>query len=238
MDISVFLNTFLSTGNPVLPNPTSMRVALYVVWAIVLGSGVMLIAGKLSRSYRWGLSFLVMAWTLLPGSTSPAHWLGLAFQTPSLMSAVICLGWFLTRARRQPGERVAMAERQVAALKVLGVAGVVLGWVLLLDTLAWLPVSVYAWGFSSAAVGAVAVFATLLWVVLGTAGANRSAPGLLGPVLVLCVLTLFVLTRLPTGNVWDALIDPWLWVSLQAGWLISAARRLMVGKRALPATRA
>jgi hypothetical protein len=25
---------------------------------------------------------------------------------------------------------------------------------------------------------------------------------------------LFVLLRLPTGNVWDAVLDPWLWLGL------------------------
>lgn len=237
MNMSAFLNTLLSTENPVLPSPTAMRVALHLVWAIVLGSGVMLMAGKLARPYQLGLSFMVMAWALVPGSASPAYWLGLAFQTPSLTSAVICLVWFLSCARREAGPGVSMALPLARRLIMLGAIGVVLGWVLLLDTLAWLPVSVYAWGFGSAALGAVAVFATLLWVVSGTAGANRRAPGLVGLVLVLGVLTLFVLTRLPTGNVWDALIDPWLWAALQVGWLISVARRWLVGKR-LPATRA
>lgn len=238
MDLNAFLNTLWSAGTPVLPNPAAMRVALHVVWAIVLGSGALLMSGKLARPYQLGLSFLLMSWTLVPGAASPAYWLGLTFQTPSLMSAVIGLAWFLYRARREPGAFVPIRSRQIDALKILGAAGVVLGWVLLLDTLAWLPVSVYAWGFSSAAVGAVALVATLLWLVWGRAGASRMAPGLLGPLLILFVLTLFVLTRLPTGNVWDALLDPWLWVGLQVGWLVSVARRLLAGKPPTPATRA
>ena len=237
MNMSAFLNTLLSTENPVLPSPTAMRVALHLVWAIVLGSGTLLMAGKLARPYRLGLSFLVMAWTLVPSNASPAYWLGLAFQTPSLTSAVICLTWFLSCARREAEPGIPMAPPLARRLTMLGATGFVLGWVLLLDTLAWLPVSVYAWGFGSAALGAVAVFATLLWVDAGTAGVNRMAPGLVGPLLMLCVLILFVLTRLPTGNLWDALIDPWLWAALQVGWLISVARRWLAGKR-LPATRA
>jgi len=39
------------------------------------------------------------------------------------------------------------------------------------------------------------------------------------------VLLLQVLLRLPTGNLWDALLDPWLWVVLQVGWLQHALRR-------------
>jgi len=237
MNMSAFLNTLLSIENAVLPSPTAMRVALHLVWAIVLGSGILLMAGKLAHPYRLGLSFLVMAWTLVPGSASPAYWLGLAFQTPSLTSAVFCLAWFLSCARREAGPGIPMAPPLARRLTMLGAVGVVLGWVLLLDTLAWLPVLVYAWGFGSVALGAVAVFITSLWVLSGTAGVNRIAPGLVGPLLMLCVLTLFVLTRLPTGNLWDALIDPWLWAALQVGWLISAVRRWLAGKR-LPATRA
>jgi hypothetical protein len=29
------------------------------------------------------------------------------------------------------------------------------------------------------------------------------------------VVVLFVALRLPTGNVWDAVLDPWLWVWAQ-----------------------
>lgn len=238
MAMNAFLNTLLSTQNAVLSDPAVMRVALHGGWAIVLGSGALLLAYKLARPYRLGLSFLLMSWTLVPGSASPAYWLGLAFQTPSLTSAVICLGWFLSHARREQGGAVPMVNGPINALKILAGIGVVLGWVLLLDTLALLPVSFYAWGFSSATFGAVAMLATLLWVVWGAGGADRRAPGLVGPLLILCVLTLFVLTRLPTGNVWDALIDPWLWGALQLGWLISAARRLLAGKHSPPATRA
>lgn len=238
MDLSALLELLLSTENPVLPPPALMRLALPVMWAIVLGSGALLLAGRLVRPYRLGLGLLAAMWALLPGPASPAYWLGLAFQTPSLMTAVIGLGWFWDCERRAQGTHVKAAEPHGPALKILAAAGIALGWVLLLDTLAWLPVSVYAWGFGSAAVGAVAVFATLLWTVWGTARANGPVPGLVGPVLVLCVLTLFVLTRLPTGNLWDALIDPWLWVALQLGWLFSAARRLIRARRASPAIRA
>ena len=234
MDMTILFNALLSTGNPVLPHPAAMRVALHLVWAIVLGSGVLLATGKLARSSQLGLSGLVILWTLLPGSVSPAYWLGLAFQTPSLTSAVLCLGWFLNRRGQVPGTEVSQASVSMGALKILAGAGIALGWVLLLDTLALLPLSVYAWGFSAAALGAVAAFAALLWAVWGRAESSRRGRA---PVLLWCGLALFVLTRLPTGNVWDALIDPWLWAGLQVGWLVSAVRQ-MKAKRLPAATRA
>lgn len=238
MDMSVFLNPLLSTDNPVLPDATAMRVALHLLWAIVLGSGALLMTGKLARPYRLGLSFLVIAWSLMPGARSPAYWLGLAFQTPSLMTGAICLLWFLGQARRAPGSDVSMDRPQAGAPMILVWVGVGLGWVLLLDTLAWLPLSVYAWGFSSAVFGAALVFAVLLWVFFGGAPSNRTGAGLTAFVLPPLVLTLFLLTRLPTGNVWDALLDPWLWGVLQLGWLVSVVRRLKAGGKASPATRA
>ncbi len=229
MDINIFLSTLVSTENPVLPQPAVMRVALYGVWAIVLGAGAALLGRKLARPYRAGLVLLVMAGTLVPSLASPAYWLGLAFNIPSVMSGVLCLGWLLTRAWTEPALRATTAVPPLQALQTLSLVGVVLGWVLMLDTFALLPVSVYAWGFSSAAVGAVAVFATLLWAVQARAtvpDTHQRSSGLLAFTLTLSVLALFVLTRLPTGNVWDALIDPWLWGALQAGWLLSVVRRL------------
>jgi len=35
----------------------------------------------------------------------------------------------------------------------------------------------------------------------------------------LFLMTVYVLTRLPTGNVWDALLDPLLWIYLHV-WLM------------------
>ncbi len=220
MDTSAFLNLLMSTDNPVLPGAEAMRLTLHGVWAIVLGSGALLLAGRFRRPYRLGLSLLVMAWTLVPGSASPAYWLGLAFQTPSLTSATIGLVWLWRVWRPQNGE--VKDQLRVPAPGTLGLAGIALGWVLLADAFAWLPFSVYAWGFSSAALGAVAMLATLLWIVLGGADSSQTASGRPGFILIFCVLALFVLTRLPTGNVWDAVIDPWLWLGLQACWLINA----------------
>jgi len=184
MDLSVLSDLLLSTGNPVLPAPAFMRLASPAIWAIVLGSGTLLLAGRLARPYRLGLGLLVAVWVLLPGSASPAYWLGLAFQTPSLMTAVMGLAWCWVRERRGPGAETMAAEPRGPALKILAAAGIVLGWVLMLDTLAWLPVSVYAWGFGSAAVGGVALLATLLGTVWGTGRGKKLLPALAGPVLI------------------------------------------------------
>jgi hypothetical protein len=101
---------------------------------------------------------------------------------------------------------VRSSRNSLLAFVIMGAA---LGWVLLLDTFAVLPVQLYAWGFSPAAVALVVLATALPWAI--------SLRGPLDPLAWTAPLAvaLFVLLRLPTGNVWDAVLDPWLWVVLQ-----------------------
>lgn len=228
MDFSAFPTTLLQASSPALPDALAMRLAMHCVWAIALASAAMLLATRLARPYRLALVLVVFLWTLLPGELSPAYWLALAFQTPSLMSAVICLYWLVPRVWRAPVAAVHGPQLQGAGLKILAVLGVVLGWVLLFDTFAAWQLSVYAWGFGSIAFGVAAICAALLWLALGSTAST----------LALLVLALFALTRLPTGNVWDALLDPWLWLALQLGWLIKVVARCWIKRRGSAAIRA
>jgi hypothetical protein len=126
--------------------------------------------------------------------------------------------YFLTVWHAQPnGNRRGL--RPMIALPMLTLAAIVLGWVLLLDTLAWWPISVYAWGFSPSAFACVVVLAIISLAICNDSPTHRTARWS-----ILLVLTLYVVTRLPTGNVWDALIDPWLWLILQVRFLIWLVR--------------
>jgi hypothetical protein len=227
MDTSAFFSLLFSSS-PLLPGSMVSWLSLHLGWAVVLGTGVWLIFNWMLPRYRWVFAILAMLWTLLPNAASPAFWLGLAFQSPSLMSVVLCIAWLLPR----PGRELGAADLGTAAdsqtQKIFLVLGAVLGWVLLLDTLAWFPVSIYTWGFGSAAVALALLATVLLWLLLG----SRVSASLL------VVMALFVLTRAPTGNLWDALLDPLLWLALQLGWLFSVARRYWMSRRSLPATRA
>ena len=71
MDIPVFLTTLSSASNPLLPPATLMGVALVVIWAVVLGSGSLLLTRKLARPYQLGLALLVVLLTLY--SKPPDH---------------------------------------------------------------------------------------------------------------------------------------------------------------------
>jgi hypothetical protein len=103
----------------------------------------------------------------------------------------------------------------------------------LLDTFALLPMSLYSLGFSPATLGVLALLASLPWIFFGPHHPTRVVSILLGT-----VLLLHVLLRVPTGNVWDALLDPWLWIALQIGWLFFGVRRVNALLRQSKATRA
>jgi hypothetical protein len=93
--------------------------------------------------------------------------------------------------------------------------GAVLGWALLLDSIAMLPMQMYAWGFSPWALGLVVLAALLPWV----AGRHTARPrGWMAVCVMPLAALVFVAVRLPTGNVWDAVLDPWVWLALQV-WL-------------------
>ena len=199
----------LMPTTPVLPGAGLLRFALPVMWAVVLAGSVCALGPRLPYRWRWVLTMLTAVWALIPGPLSITYWLGLAFQMPSLVTGLIAAGWLVAGLSQR---RTFKASSP--GLDRLGLMGIVLGWLLLLDTLALLPSSLYAWGFGTAALMLVSVLAVLFW---GMAGG--SALGFRGLILMAAVLVLFVVTRLPTGNLWDALLDPWLWVVLQVVWL-------------------
>ncbi len=228
MDFSTYFRLALSSGNALLPGATVTWLSMHLGWAIVLGAVTLQLASRLPTRGRWTLASLVWLWTLLPGAASPAFWLGLAFQSPSLMGVVFCIAWLWPRPGPVAGAVDLRATADSGSQKVLLLLAVVLGWVLLLDTLAWFPVSIYAWGFGSAAVALALLAAALLWLLSG----SRATVSLLA------VLALFVLTRAPSGNLWDALLDPLLWLALQLGWLFSLVRPYWTSGRSSPATRA
>jgi hypothetical protein len=196
---------------PALPSLWLMQLWLPLGWAVVLAALVVLASVRCTRhrGVVWGLPLLMALWTLWPGEWSPAYWLGLAFQAPSAM-LVLLSAWLGGGALR--GTR--MDAPPPSGAMALVVAAVVLGWALLLDSFAQLPVALYGLGFASPALAVVALLSLL---PLLQAGAATRTSTWLAPL----ALLLFVLLRLPTGNVWDAVLDPWLWLGLQ-GYLLRA----------------
>ena len=208
-----------------LPLADSLPGLRHLAWSGVLAAVVLLLARVLQRRRGTAqplgggsiaLAMGSMAWAWAPGAMGGAYWLGLAFQTPSAVATLLAFSlvarecratWQVGGGGRAPAS--ASGEPNPWTLIYVG-GGVVLGWVLLLDTFALFPVSVYAWGFQPAALVCVLALALGPWVLAGRAAWR--GPGL---VQVWAALALFGLGRWPSGNVWDALLDPWLWLLLQ-----------------------
>jgi hypothetical protein len=206
--------------------PVAPSLAMSLAWAL---TGAALVAwgwprvatpyaeARLSRriqGQRWLLGCVLAGVALLAVWPRPG-WSGyaaLTFQSPSLVSmvwSVLVLTQVMGRSR--PARASCPTPIIVWALLCL------LGWGLVVDTLnlwprAWDP-GLYAWGFSSGALW----FSALLLMALAW-----WCPGIwvwqaLG------VVAAYVVLRWPSGNLWDAWLDPavWVYAHLQvarAGW--------------------
>lgn len=204
---------------PLMPVTTYLPLVRNVGWALVLAALVGIAAHSAPlRPFRIptrALMVLVALWACIPGTWGLSYWLGLAFQTPSLMAMVLSLQaiWqWLVHDRRQlaaPEWVVNRSRRRGPCWSCRYAAlGLLMGWLLLLDTFAYLPISLYVWGFSPWVFGLLWLLAMWPWIM----GARWSQSGP-APALVV-VLALYGLMRWPTGNVWDAVLDPWLFVGL------------------------
>lgn len=217
----------LSADAPALPATWLMRPGLTLGWALLLallGAGL---ACRLSLATRRGLAAVLALWTLVPGPLTPDYWLGLAFHAPSLTSMLLC-AWCLQRllfpaavAHARPLFTQDGAQT-VSATGAWLLPAVLLGWALLLDTFAVLPLQIYAWGFSPLLLLVLLGLSLLPWLLRGRASRATAPAHWLLP----AALLLFAATRLPTGNLWDALLDPLLWLFLQGLLLRGLYRRL------------
>jgi hypothetical protein len=122
-------------------------------------------------------------------------------QSPSLLTvtwALVCV----SQATR--GSKPAREDMPVPVVAWLVLC--VLGWLLTIDTLnlwprAW-EVSFYAWGFSAGSLWLSAVLVlTLAWLRQGV-----------WVWFCIAVLALFACLRWPSGNLWDAWLDPAVWI--------------------------
>ena len=225
--LSGWLAQVWATDSPELPTAGAMQVWLHLGWSVVLawlgvGLAGWLFAGRKHAVLgKWVTALVLGALAWVPGPGGAAYWLGLAFQAPSVSSMLTCAALLATRLYATSGNRATRLLYEPArssgdAALWLAWMGVLLGWALLLDSFAMLPLQLYAWGFSPAALFLVVVMALLPWVVgHRTSQSNRLTPGFVVPVVAL----VFVVWRLPTGNVWDLVLDPLAWLALQ-GWLL------------------
>lgn len=177
-----------------------------VAWGIVLSTlfasllpNLLPAVGQLSRRATALLLGFMTVLTLLPGPLSPAYWIALALQWPSGLLVGLCLVR-LTRPWWPDGANSGLPQALAGAIALFGL-------ILYLDALGLLSLGLYFWGFGPRGAPLFALAAMALcvaWVIQGRARPQAFAT--------LAALTLFTLLRLPTGNLWDALLDPMLWI--------------------------
>lgn len=203
MDSLQFLAPWVSTVTPVLPAAVLVRWAQPIFWGLVLAFLVAQVFARRPAGVRRMAMVAAFVWACIPGAWSPTWWMGLAFQLPSWTTVLLCSASLLTLWRHpRPSESIRRGTG------FLGWLAIVFGLLLLLDMFILLPFALYRWGFSALALVCVLATATAVWAVAGSALQKSEAA------LALLATALFVLTRLPTGNVFDALLDPWLWLVL------------------------
>lgn len=207
--------TWWASDVPVLPSPAAMQWGLQASWSVVLAwlGAVLAARWTRARAVPLGVAVALAASAWLPGQASTSYWLGLAFQAPSISAILLCVlllrAQWLDPADAPPAVVADAVAARVTPDTALAALGVVLGWVLLLDTFALLPVPLYAWGFSPSAAVVAVLLGLAPWLLVGHG--RRSG---LGTGVCAVAVLLFVLLRLPSGNLWDAVLDPWLWLAL------------------------
>lgn len=187
-------------NHAVLPIAELLPTWVKLSWCIVLSAMVL----RLSRFNKAGIwsAAAVAASMWLPPADLLSGYLALVFQTPSLVLVVWGLGSW--------SDVVKPRECSTTAPISMALIGVLLGWGLVIDELNAWPTffnpQLYAFGFESSA----------LWFVLAIAAAMLclSHVSMRWVISTMFLLIVYVLLRLPTGNVWDALLDPFVWLAL------------------------
>lgn len=191
-----------------------------LAWTIVLATVVACLLPAAMRRSRPVIAGLLLATAMmmaLPQGASPAYWLVLAFQWPSGVLLGCCL---LKLNAAGPVSRTAAAMPPWLAATIA-----LAGTVLYLDAIGVLSLGLYYWGFGPYGAPLVALAAgasSALAIILG-----RGRPHTF---VAIGAVALFSILRLPTGNLWDALLDPLLWgwavVSVSIECAIWAARKI------------
>jgi hypothetical protein len=177
---------------------------MHLAWAMVLGAaGIGLLWRLRPFNARAAAAWLLLSFVvcLLPDRASVAYWLGLAMQMPSVFLLSLCVLAVWNRGQARPEDRILPTG--------LAIGVVVVGAVLYADSCGWLPFGLYVRGFGPEAARAGLLVGLAATVAIATGLPRRAA------LAAMATLVIYALWRLPTGNVWDAFLDPLLW-----GWAI------------------
>jgi len=192
----------------ILPELDLQLVYGKLAWTVVLAAVATALwprAWTVPRRALGCVTGALAALMLLPGAASPAYWLALAFQWPSALLVGLCLVSLASVWRGGPPQLWLPP-----ALGALLAAG---GAALYLDAVGVLSQGFYFWGFGEvqAPLASLVLLGACAWAALMNL-ARPQAVALLG------ALAAYAVCRLPTGNLWDAVLDPLLW-----GWALACS---------------
>lgn len=178
-----------------------------LAWGIVLATVLVAVWARryaLSRGAVIGMTLGMIALQALPGAASPAYHVTLAWQMPSCLLVGLCLAKLYGATLGTP--QAPLMPPRLAML----IAG--FGALLYLDTMGVTAVGPYYWGFGPKAAPLVGLLIAAGSAIALAQGQARAQAGAL-----FFGAMAFALLRLPSGNIWDAMLDPLLW-----GWSLVA----------------
>jgi len=205
----------------ITPSLLALSVGMHLGWALTLGAGsafLLRTARVTNVTSRRIVALLIALLCLLPNEWSPSWWLGLAFQTPSLTLQGLCGLYLYQHLKVKAGTTMPLTDSTTPPVQSrwplsLLLVAIIAGWVFALDTFALFDIALYAIGFTPYAVLAALFFACLLQLISARSGhAQHTRHYRELAAIVLIAIVVHLLVRVPTGNLWDALLDPWLWV--------------------------
>lgn len=231
MDISL---PYFGIATELTPTLSLASASRHLGWALTLGAVLLFLLKPLPSILRLCISAAAFIACIVPASWSLTHPLGLAYQTPSLVTQGIALLYLLQFTQNSRSTGLLDYRNGPRWATSLLVMVIVTGWALFLDTFAVLPVQLYALGYGPGVPLFGLTVAVILWGVsrLGNQDTQRHTEGL--AVVLLAAIVIFALTRLPSGNAWDAMLDPWLWIAAHAALFIRGMSRIVRRDRLMP----
>lgn len=206
-----------------LPAQALKLVEMHVGWTLAIAATWVFLLRAFPAWLRVAGVVLIIAANFLPAEQTPSWWLGLAFQIPSFTFQGLCALYLYRTWRQRHASTMARLSAHARWPNGLLILAAILGWVLLLDLFAMFNVSLYAIGFSGNSVLACLLLAAILQLWSQRSDHAKGSQTLRDCAAVIVgAMALHLFFRLPTGNAWDALIDPWLWLGAQTLLLVRA----------------